>query len=190
MRGERISDGCAARGGESMDAAVQGIAEHLDEIWTSLLTSLDGVDDALLQWSPGADFNSVAIILRHLAGSERWWIGEAIGGVPSGRVRDQEFLHNRPGRKDILRAVEESRALTRRVLAGLTVQDLQSETAPTSWTSSGAPGSLPRRPTKMWALLHYHEHLGYHYGQVLLLLKLGRRALAGEAPRGGEPAVR
>jgi uncharacterized damage-inducible protein DinB len=168
-----------------MDAGVKGIAEHLDETWTSLLKSLDGVDDTLLQWSPGSDFNSVAILLRHLAGSERWWIGEAIGGVPSGRVRDQEFLHDAPGREDVLRAVEESRALTRRVLAGLTVQDLQSETTPT--VTAGNP---PRRPTKMWALLHYHEHLGYHAGQALLLLKLGRRALAGAAPRDGKPPAR
>ena len=67
--------------------------------------------------------------------------------------------------------VEEARALTHRVLADLTVQDLQAPTAPT-FVRDGA------HPKKMWALLHYLEHLGYHRGQILLILKMGRHALA------------
>ncbi len=161
-----------------MDAGVQGIADHLEEMWSSLLKAVEGVDERLLQWAPGPEFNSTAILLRHLAGSERWWIGEAIGGVPSHRVRDAEFAHDTPRRADVFKAVEDARALTRRVLSGLTMQDLGAETAPT--VTVGRP---PRRPTKLWALLHYLEHLGYHRGQALLLLKLGRNAMSGAAAR-------
>ncbi len=149
-----------------MDVAVQGVAEHLDEVWSSLLDAVKAVDDELFQWCPGPEFNSIAILLRHLAGSERWWIGEAIGGVPAHRNRDAEFVHDAPARGDVLRLVEEARDRTRRVLAGLTVADL------------AAPITTPvtrGHPTKMWALLHYLEHLGYHRGQILLLRNLGRR---------------
>ena len=152
-----------------MDAGVRALTAYLDETWDALLKAVAGVDEAVLHWSPGPEFNSVAILLRHLAGSERWWIGEAIGGVPSRRVRDKEFLHDRPGREEILRAVEDARRTTRQVLAPLTMQDLEAEAAP-----SAAQGTPPRRPTKIWALLHYIEHLGYHRGQALLLLKLAR----------------
>ena len=161
-----------------MDGGVEGIAAHLEETWSSLLAAVEGADDALFQWSPGSGFNSIAILLRHLAGSERWWIGEAIGGIPSHRVRQSEFAHDRPAREDVLRAVEEARVLTRRVLTPLTVQDLQAQTPP-----AVTVGTPPRRPTKLWALLHYLEHLGYHRGQALLLLKLGRTAIAGTAAR-------
>jgi len=161
-----------------MDAAVKGLLDHLDEMWSSLLADVKDLDDTLLHWSPGSEFNSVAILLRHLAGSERWWIGEAIGGIPAHRVRAAEFAHDRPARGDLLRGVDEARALTRRVLSGLTIGDLQAEAAPA--VTVGRP---PRRPTKLWALLHYLEHLGYHRGQVLLLLKLGRKAGAGAAAR-------
>jgi uncharacterized damage-inducible protein DinB len=161
-----------------MDSGVEGIAAHLDETWSSLLAAVEGVDDALFQWSPGSEFNSIAILLRHLAGSERWWIGEAVGGIPSHRVRQTEFVHDRPAREDVLRGVEETRALTRKVLAPLTILDLDAQTPPT--VTVGKP---PRRPTKLWALLHYLEHLGYHRGQILLLLKLGRPAIAGTAAR-------
>jgi uncharacterized damage-inducible protein DinB len=152
-----------------MDAGVRALTAYLDETWDALLKAVEGADDRLLHWTPGPDFNSIAILLRHLAGSERWWIGEAIGGVPSHRERDKEFHHDRPKREEVLRAVEDARRLTRQVLAPLTMQDLEAEATP-----STAQGTPPRRPTKIWALLHYIEHLGYHRGQALLLLKLGR----------------
>ncbi len=157
-----------------MDAGVKGLAEHLDTVWSSLLKDVEGADDRLLQWSPGQEFNSAAVLLRHLAGSERWWIGEAIGGIPSHRVRNAEFAHDEPRRADVLHAVEDARAVTRRVLSGVSMADLEAETAPT--VTVGKP---PTRPTKLWALLHYLEHLGYHRGQVLLLLKLGRKTMSG-----------
>lgn len=161
-----------------MDAAVQALVTHLDEQWDALLKQVGGVEESLFQWAPGPAFNSIAILLRHLAGSERHWIGEGIGGIPSGRMRDQEFLHDRPSREDVLRAVEGARRRSREVLGPLTVGDLAAETPPT--VTAGAP---PRRPTKMWALLHYIDHLGYHRGQALLLLKLARSASREAAPR-------
>jgi len=168
-----------AQGGrDAMDAAVQALVTHLDQGWDALLKHAGIVEESLFHWTPGPAFNSVAILLRHLAGSERYWIGEAIGGIPSGRARDQEFLHDRPRREDVLRAVEEARRLTRQVLAPLTISDLQAETSPTV-----ALGTPPRRPTKMWSLLHYIDHLGYHRGQTLLLLKLARSASRETAPR-------
>jgi len=154
-----------------MDIAVQAIVEHLDETWTLVLDSVKDVEDTLFQWAAGPEYNSAAILLRHLSGSERWWIGEGIGGVPAHRNRDAEFVHDAPHRADVLASVDGARALTHRVLAGATAQDLQAPTAPTV-TRDGV------RRSKMWALLHYHEHLGYHRGQILLILKTGRSARA------------
>jgi uncharacterized damage-inducible protein DinB len=154
-----------------MDAAVQALVAHLDEMWEGLLRDVAGADDTRFHWTPGAEFNSVAILLRHLAGSERYWIGEAIGGIPSQRAREQEFLHDRPRREDVLHAVDAARRVTRQVLAPLSMAALEAETTP-----SVTRGTPPRRPTKLWSLLHYIEHLGYHRGQALLLLKLARTA--------------
>lgn len=154
-----------------MDAGVQGLSAYLEETWNALLKDVAGAEDAHLHWAPGPEFNSVAILLRHLAGSERYWIGQAIGGIPSHRARDTEFLHDRPAREDVLRAVDAARGVTREVLAPLTMADLQAATDPS--VTRGTPGS---RPSKLWSLLHYIEHLGYHRGQALLLLKLARTA--------------
>src|SRR2546427_8696538 len=114
-----------------MDAGVRALTAYLDETWNALLKAVEGADDRLLHWTPGPEFNSVAILLRHLAGSERWWIGEAIGGIPSGRVRDAEFHHDRPRRDDVLRSVEEARRLTRQVLGAMSMRDLEAESTPT-----------------------------------------------------------
>jgi uncharacterized damage-inducible protein DinB len=158
-----------------MDAGVAAIQDHLDDVWTSLLAAVRDVDDDLFQWSPGPEFSSIAMLLRHLAGSERWWIGEVIGGVPAHRVRDREFVHDRPSRADVLRAVDDARALTRRVLGGVRPADLAAPVpVQTKRLSSDA------RPDKYWALLHYLEHLGYHRGQILLLRNLGRKTASRE----------
>jgi uncharacterized damage-inducible protein DinB len=170
-----------------MDAGVAAIQDHLDDVWNSLLAAVREVDDDLLQWSPGPEFSSIAMLLRHLAGSERWWIGEVIGGVPAHRVREAEFVHDRPARAGVLRAVDESRALTRRVLSGVRAADLA---APLP-VENARRLSAEARPDKYWALLHYLEHLGYHRGQILLLRNLGRKAVSGDrAPvrRGGSPS--
>ncbi len=163
-----------------MDTGVKGIADHLEELWSSLLTAVAAVDDEVFQWCPGPEFNSIAILLRHLAGAERWWIGEAIGGIPSHRVRDAEFVHDAPPRAGVLKAVEDARARTRRVLAGLTIEDVQAEVSATVTRGNPPRGGAGRadRPTKLWALLHQFEHVGYHRGQILLLRNLGRKAPA------------
>ena len=152
-----------------MDAGVAAIQDHLDDVWNALLAAVRDVDDELFQWSPGPGFNSIAILLRHLAGSERWWIGEVIGGVPAHRVRGAEFVHDAPGRADVLRAVDAARTLSRGVLSGMRAADLA---APVPGGARRLSSAEP--PDKYWALLHYLEHLGYHRGQILLLRDLGR----------------
>jgi uncharacterized damage-inducible protein DinB len=160
-----------------MDAAVAAIQDHLDDVWDSLLAAVRDIDDELLQWSPGPEFSSIAMLLRHLAGSERWWIGEVIGGIPAHRVRESEFVHDRPARADVLRAVDEARALTRRVLSGVRAEDLAAPVAAANSRGQGPKRlSSPEPPDKYWALLHYLEHLGYHRGQILMLRNLGRKA--------------
>src|SRR6516225_6014694 len=114
----------------AMDVGVQAVVEHLEETWDALLKAAAEADDVAFYWTPGPEFNSAAILLRHLAGSERWWIGEGIGEVPSHRNREAEFLHDRPRREDVLRSVDEARRITRRVLAPLTVEHLREATAP------------------------------------------------------------
>jgi len=49
-----------------MDAGVRALTAYLDETWDALLKAVAGVDEAVLHWSPGPEFNSVAILLRHL----------------------------------------------------------------------------------------------------------------------------
>src|SRR5579883_2783786 len=110
-----------------MDDGVKGILSYLEETWESLLRVVEGADDRLIHWTPSPGFNSVAVLLRHLAGSERWWIGEAIGGIPSGRVRDAEFIPDRPDRGEVMRSVEASRELSRRVLEKISMADLRAE---------------------------------------------------------------
>ena len=64
---------------------------RLNELHEEILHTVDGVPAEALDWSPGADLNSIAVLATHVAGAERFWIGERVGGQPAHRDRDSEF---------------------------------------------------------------------------------------------------
>jgi uncharacterized damage-inducible protein DinB len=58
--------------------------------------TIEGASREALDWKPAEDSNSLAVLASHVAGSERYWIGEVAGGQRVGRdradSRAQEFL--------------------------------------------------------------------------------------------------
>jgi len=116
-----------------------------------------------LDWSPGPDMNSVAVLITHLTGAERYWIGDVAAGEPSGRVRSAEFhVQNRTG-AELKTMLEDSMAYTLGVLPRLSLADLSTECV-----SPQHKETL----TVAWCLLHVLEHTGQHMGHVQLMRQL------------------
>jgi hypothetical protein len=44
-----------------------------------------------LDWVPGPEMNSLAVLVMHFTGSERYWVSDVVAGVPSFRNREAEF---------------------------------------------------------------------------------------------------
>lgn len=143
---------------------------YLDEAFRSLRGHKRLADAAIAQLSdqelfaaPDAESNSVAVIIKHLAGNMRSRFTDFLtsDGEKPDRHRDQEFIIT-PGatREELLRSWEENWNLVFETLNSLHPEDLE-RTVPIR----GEPHSVLRAINRQVA------HYAYHVGQIVLLAK-------------------
>jgi uncharacterized damage-inducible protein DinB len=107
--------------------------------------------------------NSIGILTAHVAGSTRFWIGDIVGGDPSGRNRDAEFETHQVDAETLAARLEAVLAHTRTILARLTLADLETKRfSPRHGEEYGVS----------WILLHVLEHTGIHVGHIQLTRQL------------------
>ncbi|HVP72281.1 MAG TPA: DUF1572 family protein [Phycisphaerales bacterium] len=136
------------------------------------------VSDANLHVALDANTNSIAVIMKHMAGNmlSRWTDFLTSDGEKPGRNRDEEFIDRFTSRTEVLAHWEQGWAALLNTLVSLAPNDLV-ETI----TIRGEPHSVIR------ALDRQLSHYGYHVGQIVLIARI----LAGEnwttltIPRGG-----
>ena len=63
----------------------------LQQCHSDILQSLEALPPAALDWTPGQEMNSISVLVFHLTGAERFWIGDVAAQEPSNRDRDAEF---------------------------------------------------------------------------------------------------
>lgn len=122
--------------------------------------------------------NSVAVIMKHVAGNlrSRWTDFLTTDGEKPWRNRDDEFVDTFSSRAEVIEYWEAGWATLFQTLEGLRPEDL-SKTV----TIRGEPHSVPL------AIHRSLAHCGYHVGQIILIARI----LAGERwetitiPRGG-----
>jgi uncharacterized damage-inducible protein DinB len=123
--------------------------------------AMDALTDGQLWWRPNEHSNSVANLVLHLAGSNRFYFDHVIGGLDDVRNRASEFAQ-RSGRTktDLRRVWDESVAATERTLDGLDPSRLMETTERTGKTT-----------TFLQILLHVSHHNGVHMGQIVYIAK-------------------
>jgi uncharacterized damage-inducible protein DinB len=157
-----------------LDAAITVFRSH--KIWAD--KAIAQLDDERLHAAPGANTNSVAVIMKHVAGNlrSRWTDFLTTDGEKPWRDRDDEFVDTFTSRADLLAHWESGWQRLFDTLAALTPADLARTV-----TIRGEPHSVPL------ALQRSLAHCAYHTGQILLTARL----LAGDhwtpitIPRGG-----
>jgi len=148
-----------------MDPHVAPHAHALDDLHVQVREAIAPLsDDEINRSVPGLQ-NTVGILLRHIAGSERYWIGEIAGGRPAHRRRETEFGHDRVEKATLLADLARAATLRREVLEQLTATDLLAEVE--FQRTRG-----PARETRAYAIIHATEHLAYHVGQLRYMVKL------------------
>ncbi len=125
--------------------------------------AVEGLPSAALDWMPAPDTNSMSVLIFHLTGAERYWIGDIAAQDPSDRDRDAEFKVHDVGADVLKKRLDDNLAYARKALAKFTLQDLE------------APRVVPRDGSKTTvadALLHALEHMTLHLGHIQITRQL------------------
>jgi uncharacterized damage-inducible protein DinB len=135
----------------------------LQDCHNDIHEALEGLPPAALDWTPGSDMNSISVLVFHLTGAERYWIGDVAAQDPIERDRDAEFRVHDVGVDILKRRLVDNLEYAHTTLGKFTVQDLETTRV------SARDG---REFTVAWALLHALEHATLHLGQIQLTRQL------------------
>lgn len=146
---------------------LEAYLERLEALHTDMHKTLAGLPLAALDWLPGAGMNSLAVLASHVAGSERYWVGEVAGGDPAHRDRPTEFHIYGLNEVELVARLDATLAHSRMALEKLTLRDLELR------RPAGDRGEV----TVAWALFHNLQHIGTHLGQMQLTRQLWEQQL-------------
>jgi len=136
--------------------------DRFHEIHTDLVKAVEGLPPEALDWIPGAKTNSINVLVVHLTGAERYWIGLALHSPPE-RDRDEEFKVHGLSAEELkmrLTALDDD---TRQALMRLSLPDLE--------TVCKSPRN-DRTFTAGWCILHALEHSALHLGHIQVTRQL------------------
>src|SRR5687767_9370994 len=136
-----------------MQTFFQDYLNLLQACHNDILEALEGLPPAALDWTPGQEMNSISVLVFHLTGSTRYWIGDIAAQEASNRDRDAEFRVSDVEVDVLKRRLADNLEYARNTLNKFTVEDLQTT------RESSRNG---RTFTVGWALLHALEHVTLH----------------------------
>jgi uncharacterized damage-inducible protein DinB len=137
--------------------------DKLEELHKDLAQAIDGLPLEAVDWVPGEGMNSIDVLITHLTGAERYWIGDVATNDPTPRDRTAEFRARGNSAEALRQRLDDILAYTRRALEPLALQDLEQERI------SQRDG---HKFTVSWALLHAMEHAAIHLGHIQLTRQL------------------
>lgn len=144
--------------------------DRLETLHSSLTACIEGVSEEDLNWVPDPGMNSLAVLVIHTARAERYWIGDVIGQVPSGRIRAEEFETLEATLEQLRSELNNALAHSHEVLSGLALTDLADE----------RPSPTHERMVSVaWALAHALQHTALHVGHAEITRQLWDQQHAG-----------
>jgi uncharacterized damage-inducible protein DinB len=141
--------------------------ERLEALHADMRQALAGLPLAALDWRPAVEMNSLAVLATHIAGSERYWVGEVAGSDPAHRDRPTEFRIYGLNEVELAARLDATLAHSRMILEKLTLPELELR------RQAGDRGEV----TVAWALFHNLQHVGTHLGQMQLTRELWEQQL-------------
>lgn len=141
--------------------------ERLSALHKDCARAIQGLSEDALDWVPiqksTAEMNSIGVLVTHLIGAERYWIGDVALGDISGRVREQEFQVLGVTAEELISKIKAATDYAYAMLENLGTEDLF------KLVKSPRDG---QEFTIAWALLHALEHTAIHLGHIQLTHQL------------------
>ena len=137
--------------------------ERLEELHVDIERAIEGLPNCGLDWVPGRDMNSIGVLVVHVCGAERYWIGDVVARDSSGRDREAEFGVQGLGATTLKERLANALAYVRGVLEELSVEQLEEVRI--------SPRN-ERQSTVGWSLVHALAHTAIHVGHMQLARQL------------------
>lgn len=152
--------------GELLLSELSNYLLRLDDLHSQIREIIAGVPVDGLNWRPfegsgELQANSLAALTAHVVGSERYWIGEVVGGTPPSRNRDAEFRKAVTAVEELNQLLDLASTESRQALSALSAADLERPV-----TVMGR--DIPVR----WAILHVIDHTALHIGHMQITYQL------------------
>ncbi len=145
------------------DPMIVAASDLLDGSLNAMREVIADADAASLDWRPGADTNSIAVLATHSMHSTRSWLSVAVGAPWPPRDRPSEFLATADGVDELLSFFDSMAADCRALLNTTDAFD------PGAVRATHSEGETA---TAAWALLHALEHLREHVAHTQLTRQL------------------
>lgn len=137
-----------------MPSTISTVAELYGLVHKQMRESVEGLDDEALNWSPGPEMNSIAVLVVHTLGSELDTLN-LVRGVSADRDRDAEFTVASATRDELVALIDRADVLLAEHAGEITEDDLAA--------TCDRPGRAPQVGL-YWLLFNYghaREHLGH-----------------------------
>jgi uncharacterized damage-inducible protein DinB len=146
-----------------MEKLFEACLDLMEKSHNEIHHALEALPPTALDWSPGPEINSISVLVFHITGSERFWIGDVAMQEPSGRDRDAEFAVRGVSKEILYKRLDDSLSYARTAFERLALQDLDHQRL---------EPPQGRTVTVAWAVLHALEHLALHVGHIELTRQL------------------
>ncbi len=137
--------------------------EILDSLHRDCKRQIAGLTLEKLEWSPGKDMNSLAVLAAHIAGAERYWIGDVVMGEDSARVRDEEFTTAGVHEAELISRLDSSLDYVEEAFGRLTLDSL---------SEVRRPAGSDRDLSVTWSIVHVLQHTALHLGHMEITRQL------------------
>jgi hypothetical protein len=149
---------------QGISALRDALRQALREQHQVMRDLIQGLDVAALNWSPGPEMNSIAVLYAHLLDAERFLLAAALGETVQ-RDREAAFRYRAPDAAALLQLIDSVETESMARVDRLTEADLAAVRAP-------AGDRLNRRFPGAWWVLHALGHDREHIGQAMLTRQL------------------
>jgi hypothetical protein len=130
---------------------------ELEGLYNGIRTAIADLPVEALNWSPAPGMNSIAVLVTHATGSQRFLVGDLVGGIASNRDRNAEFAVTGLDSAALGDMLTHAMTVTRSALDKLTLEELNSA-EPRVKDGRSFPVAL--------ALDHALAHSGVHAGHI------------------------
>jgi uncharacterized damage-inducible protein DinB len=137
--------------------------KNLEELHHDTLDSIKDLPQEALDWSPFPGGNSLGVIVTHIAGAEKFWLGDVVAGEPTGRDRKAEFNTFGATFEELTSLLDESLDFGRIVLSNL---------EPDSLASMRISPRSGKEISIGWSLGHTLKHTAIHLGHIQITREL------------------